>query len=293
MIGIGLCSAGGTGKTTLLEPLSKKFDLPIVNLTTGELMKQFNLDNQNEVVAVAGVVPHIGIDFQSKLIKDRTNHFRRYRGYYPSDGFISDRTPLDSLAYYMIHNCYWDKEENTVDLIREVTDSANLFEYVFMLPVGVIPVENNGIRGLNPFYHGMIQENLKFLANMTGYKLIEVPDDVLAIEDRVNWIYITKDMLKKLLRKTIVGIRFLKKDGTERLMKATLDPNYLEKFEFSESGSKNYGSKTGVENIAVIDTEKNEWRSFNISSVIDICIDTTSYKLTPYNVQLLLNRSED
>lgn len=267
---IAFASAGGTGKTTLLPYVSSALNVEIKNVTTMSLMDKYNLSSQNDAVLVASAVPNIGIKFQSDLINTRYNTFYIESNVKDQD-FVTDRTPLDSLAYYMIHNSYWDKNENSKDLIDIVTKSSELYDYVFMLPTNVIPVEDDGRRGLNPEYHELVQNTIRYLAKRTGYNLIEVPEDVVSLEDRTNWVktYIINDKLKSILRKGVLNIKFLKKDGSERLMSASLERELIESVspEFSESKSTR---KSNINTISVIDTAINEWRSFNISSIIGI-----------------------
>ena len=70
--------------------------------------------------------------------------------------------------------------------------------------------------------------------------------------------------LRSLLGAGSIGVVFMKKDGTERLMKCTLDPNILPKVEIKEDAKPRKESTTSMR---VFDTEKNEWRSFTTRSV--------------------------
>jgi hypothetical protein len=70
--------------------------------------------------------------------------------------------------------------------------------------------------------------------------------------------------LQGALKSSIVDVTFIKKDGTERLMKCTLDPNILPKVEIKEDAKPRKESTTSMR---VFDTEKNEWRSFTTRSV--------------------------
>ena len=72
------------------------------------------------------------------------------------------------------------------------------------------------------------------------------------------------EWLKGALKTNIVDVTFTKKDGTERLMKCTLDPEILPKIEIKEDAKPRKESTTSIR---VFDTEKNEWRSFTIKSV--------------------------
>jgi len=61
-----------------------------------------------------------------------------------------------------------------------------------------------------------------------------------------------------------VSVTFTKKDGTERVMKCTLDEGVVPAVE--TKGTK----KSNDEVLAVWDTEKNAWRSFRIDSIKNV-----------------------
>lgn len=75
------------------------------------------------------------------------------------------------------------------------------------------------------------------------------------------------EWLKGALKSNIVDVTFIKKDGTERLMKCTLDPELLPKIEIKEDAKPRKESTTSMR---VFDTEKKEWRSFTIKSVRNV-----------------------
>lgn len=75
--------------------------------------------------------------------------------------------------------------------------------------------------------------------------------------------------LKDMLHQGPATVTFTKKDGTERIMKCTLEPNVLPKVELKEDAKPRKESTTSMR---VFDLEKNEWRSFTIKSVKQIQI---------------------
>lgn len=75
------------------------------------------------------------------------------------------------------------------------------------------------------------------------------------------------EWLKGALKTNVVDVTFTKKDGTERLMKCTLDPEILPKVEIKEDVKPRKESTTSMR---VFDIEKNEWRSFTIKSVKNV-----------------------
>lgn len=72
-----------------------------------------------------------------------------------------------------------------------------------------------------------------------------------------------KDWLRTLLKERIVGITFIKKDGSERLMKCTLLESKIPS-EFAPKGSEKSKSD---EVLPVFDVENEGWRSFRWDSI--------------------------
>lgn len=72
------------------------------------------------------------------------------------------------------------------------------------------------------------------------------------------------EWLKGMLQVSEGIVTFIKADGTERVMKCTLNPEQLPKVELKES--KEIKNKTS-DYMRVFDLDKNEWRSFTIKKV--------------------------
>ena len=77
----------------------------------------------------------------------------------------------------------------------------------------------------------------------------------------------TKDEVKKVLAEGVATVTFTKKDGTKRVMKATLDPKNLPVVEARVNAAPR---KENPDVVAVYDMEKSAWRSFRIDSVDSI-----------------------
>ena len=84
-----------------------------------------------------------------------------------------------------------------------------------------------------------------------------------------------KDTLKDLLKRKIVQITFKKKDGTERIMKCTLQEDLVPIYEKKTERVK----KQNDETLAVWDLEKDSFRSFKLDSVIDYRAIEEGYEL--------------
>ena len=81
------------------------------------------------------------------------------------------------------------------------------------------------------------------------------------------------DRLKDIMRKQEVIITFTKKDGTERVMRCTLDPI---KLPVQENKETNTERKVSTETMAVFDLDAQGWRSFTKKSVK--CVDFTTHR---------------
>ena len=77
----------------------------------------------------------------------------------------------------------------------------------------------------------------------------------------------TKDEVKKVLAEGVATVTFTKKDGTKRVMKATLDPRNLPVIEARVNAAPR---KENPDVVAVYDMEKSAWRSFRVDSVNSI-----------------------
>ena len=78
----------------------------------------------------------------------------------------------------------------------------------------------------------------------------------------------TKTFLMDALNNNIVTVKFLKKDGSEREMKCTLQELYITPYE-KKTDRERVISDT---NISVWDVENQGWRSFRYDSVISVNI---------------------
>lgn len=84
-----------------------------------------------------------------------------------------------------------------------------------------------------------------------------------------------KEHLKDLLKRKIVQIKFKKKDGSERVMKCTLQEDIVPIYEKKTERVK----KQNEETLAVWDLEKDSFRSFKLDSVIDYQVLEEGYEL--------------
>lgn len=73
--------------------------------------------------------------------------------------------------------------------------------------------------------------------------------------------------LRGMLSNDTVTVTFTKKDGTERVMNCTTNPNVVPKVEIKEGATPRKVSETTMR---VFDTDIKEWRSFTTKSIKQI-----------------------
>ncbi len=84
------------------------------------------------------------------------------------------------------------------------------------------------------------------------------------------------DRLKTIMQEQEIKITFTKKDGTERVMRCTLDPNKLPVHETNTANPIDFPEtkrKVSTDTMAVFDLDVQGWRSFTKKSVK--CVDFT------------------
>lgn len=152
---IGICGAESTGKTTLAKALADKLELPLITEQARGVAKRLGIDDLNK-----DYPKRLWDRFQWECLKTQMAIEQRH------ESFVSDRTVLDNLAYWLVdhadpHNCYetlqyWGYAERHIrvrpyDMI------------VFVRPEDDIALENDGFRHTNPAHRWLIDRVLSSL----------------------------------------------------------------------------------------------------------------------------------
>ena len=144
---IALCGAQGSGKSTLMNALSEKHNIKVIQVDTKSFMPQ-GITNQ----------PENGIEFQRNLVESRAKLFKEQE-----TGFISDRAVFDSLAYYLIHNSVFSTNEMDKRLIKATFDSLDSCDITVFLSPRLKNVEDNSTRVTSIGYYNTVTTVMKKL----------------------------------------------------------------------------------------------------------------------------------
>mgnify|MGYP000138538449 CR=1 FL=1 len=80
----------------------------------------------------------------------------------------------------------------------------------------------------------------------------------------------TRKELSGILQESVANVKFLKTDGTERIMTCTLKSDIVPQATKEDPLSQKKIRSVNEEVLPVWDTEKNGWRSFRVDSVLEI-----------------------
>ena len=103
------------------------------------------------------------------------------------EGFVSDRSPLDYLAFWMAYGFVHDVEASDT-LYREVVERIPHYDRIILLPFGVLPLEADGVRTANVWIQRRFQSTVRgLLEEEVGLpRFVQMPS-LLSLEKRVDW----------------------------------------------------------------------------------------------------------
>lgn len=135
---IAICGVSSTGKSTLSRILARQLTLPLVHEGMKDIRRAYkekgqeikNFRDQNEVERLT---------YQVELIQYRLEKEFQY------ESFVADGSALDMIAFYRMFS--WIIPYNLkIETLKGLTVASSCYDYVFYLPFGVIPVEDDGRR---------------------------------------------------------------------------------------------------------------------------------------------------
>lgn len=132
---VALIGAESTGKTTLAKKFANEVNCSIINENAREILKERNL-----IVKDLLKDKQLGIEIQYEIIERRLKKERKLKS------FISDRSTLDNLMYYLKWFSEFDNEKNVNNYINLCFENAKNYDYIFLCPTKSINLKKDNIR---------------------------------------------------------------------------------------------------------------------------------------------------
>lgn len=136
---IGLTGSAGVGKTTLALTVADALGVPVLEermrarLLAGFSLHAMTRDEHRDLLR----------DDSEDLIDAATAC---------DDGFVSDRTPLDFVAFWLCNGYAADEPDGTGALLERAIAATEAWDAVIVLPWGVLPLLDDGVRYPNRWH---------------------------------------------------------------------------------------------------------------------------------------------
>lgn len=194
-----ICMAGpsGTGKSTLSEYISKTYNIPFITTSTKPLWDKHKITSHADLIRKTLVEPAWGVDFQYEVLKYRNEVLDGH------EEFVTDRSPLDNLAYFLMQNTSGCTEKETEDYIKSCKQALSRFTGFIALPfTKEIQLENDGKRVANKYYQIYSNEIFHLAGAMLKDELGKIAGDTITVWNWNDRVLATNKLLNHIIQKT-------------------------------------------------------------------------------------------
>jgi len=176
---VALSGSAGIGKTTLARALAARWDVAYVDegmrrrLEGGLDLHSLTRDRHRDLLRALAEETH---DSTETAIA-------------ASGGVVSDRSPIDALAFWLHYGFVHDPQEATAEVVALQRARCNLFDAILLLPWGAFPLQSDGIRSSNPWLQLQFHALVSGLARqfLPSGLLLELPAEIDGLEARIAW----------------------------------------------------------------------------------------------------------
>lgn len=177
-----LSGPSGCGKTFLCEKYSDFFNISFLKVDTLDIFKKYKINSQLDIIELGIKNPDLTQIIYQELIDLRLSLINS------NLSFISDRSPLDNIIYYLLQHSYFNKnadsfiEDNFEKIKTALSTTCNI-----ILPSNQKFLVENGVRLTNVSFNNLYKNVLLIYANKIcekNYKYLEYfPDNITS---RIN-----------------------------------------------------------------------------------------------------------
>lgn len=114
---IYITGTSGIGKSTLAKKISEDRGIPFINGSSTVLWKNYNINSHKELLLMGINDPIRGLAFQLELLELREKLVEGV------ETFVSDRSFIDNIVYFLYQNSPYLDEEKTLEYINAAIDS--------------------------------------------------------------------------------------------------------------------------------------------------------------------------
>lgn len=141
------CGPSGTGKTTLCLWVQQELGIPFITTAGRSIWEKYNIRSHREVIEKTAKNPNWGYDYQSALLDEREKIMRT------KSHFITDRSPVDNLVYFLMQVAPHLNYHRTLDFIERAKSLTPYIDKLIQLKWHPgVALEEDGARINNPIF---------------------------------------------------------------------------------------------------------------------------------------------
>ena len=183
---IFITGPSGIGKTTLAKYISGVYNIPYISTSASKLWGEFNFKSHVEAHTKSILDPKLGLAYQEAIMRDRAISLK-------GNSWVTDRSPIDNIAYMLLTLSHQLSVHETIVFIREALKMLGGCSGIIHLQSCEQPsIENNGKRILNPFYQLMVDSIIAMVIENTCFQVKILKIKTWDLEERKklvkNWI---------------------------------------------------------------------------------------------------------
>ena len=158
---IAMAGPSGVGKTTLCQWASEHYGIPFITTSTKPLWEKHGIKSHQELIYKGMVNPQWGLDFQNEVLDYRPRVFAN------NPTFITDRSPIDNLVYFLMQNTPYLGEEATLSYATDCMRLLNHIDLIIQIPFNHETVlVNDGARIVNKYYQLSVNSQYAVAGNI-------------------------------------------------------------------------------------------------------------------------------
>jgi nicotinamide riboside kinase len=176
---IAITGSAGSGKTTLGHALAERLNIAFLDDGLRRRIEAGLVFHKLDRAARKILLEELARENQAELALAERMH----------GGGVIERCSLDFMALWLYHGLVDDDAQTAAMMRQTVRDMAG-YDAVIVLPWGVLPLIDDGVRAANRWvqlhFHALLKGLL--LAHGDANKILYVPDATRRSQDRLNWV---------------------------------------------------------------------------------------------------------
>lgn len=173
---IFITGAAGVGKTTLARRIAKRMGIPFVSTSAKDgVWPKYGIKRYSEAHRLC-----VHDQFQA-ISYHREIFHKRLASLEGRISWVTDRSPIDTLAYTMLQASHHDIDDEIIngmiDEFKEALGKSNLIIYLYLTPEVIL--ENDGYRVLNKLHQStvdaLVYRALEILDSPRTLPLVKLP----------------------------------------------------------------------------------------------------------------------